>query len=98
MAQIKKRIDPRIEIRGAAQAVTGAARNRDIFTGVVDQRDRDVGSALKAAEVAEKSGNLTGRIFIDGMKSDQRIEQKQHRAMEDERDLQPFLIGFGIQP
>ena len=95
--QVEKRIDPRVKVGGAAQAVTGAAMSRDVFAGMMDQGNGRAGFALQDAEVAEQCGDLAGRVFIDRMETDQGIEYEKNRAVEHERGLKPLLIGNAVQ-
>ena len=69
-AQVEERIDPGVKIGGTTQTVTGAAIDGDVFASMVDQRNGHSGFALEQAEVAEQCGDLAGRVFIDGMKTD----------------------------
>jgi hypothetical protein len=96
-AQVEKRIDPRIEIGGASQTVTSATIGREIFASVVDQRNGHAGLALKQTEVSEQGGDLARRIFIDGMKPDQGIENEKSGTMKQERGFEPLLIGTAVQ-
>ena len=96
-AQVEERIHPRIKIGGTAQAVTGAAMSGDAFFRMVDQGNGRAGLALQNAEVTEQCGDLAGRVFIDGMKADQGIEDEKNRAVKHEGGLEPLLIGEAVQ-
>ena len=95
--QAEKRIEPCIEVRRAAQAVSGATRGRGVLAKMMDQSDRDAGFSLQRPEVSEECGDLTGYIFVDGMDSHQRIEYEQHRVMDEDRGLEPVLVLDAIQ-
>ena len=97
-AQVKKRIHPGVEIGAASQAVTGAAIRGDAFFGMMDKRNRRAGLALKQAEIAEQCRDFARRIFVDGMKPDQRIENEKNRPVKQQRGLKPLLIGSAVQP
>src|SRR5439155_11145048 len=86
-----------IEVRRAAQAVSGATRGRGVLAKMMDQSDRDAGFSLQRPEVSEERGDLTGYIFVDGMDSHQRIEYEQHRVMDEDRGLEPVLVFDAIQ-
>jgi len=45
--QVQEGIEPGVEIRRAAQAVSGAGGGRDVFADVVDERDGGAGLALE---------------------------------------------------
>src|SRR5215469_4419260 len=92
-AQVEKRIDPGIKIRGAAETVTGTAVGSDILACVVDQRDRRYSFALQNPQIAEQGGDLACRVFIDRVKSDQGIENEKSGPMKHERGFQTLLIG-----
>ena len=63
----------------------------------MDQPNRRAGLALQQAEVAEQCGDLAGRVFIDGMKSDQRIENEKGGTVKHERGFQALLVGRAVQ-
>src|SRR6266516_2673617 len=97
-AQVEKRIHPGIEIGAAAQAVTGAAIGGDVLARMMDKANRRAGLALEQAEIAEQCSDFARRIFVDGMKPDQRIENEKNRPVKQERGLEPLLIGGAVEP
>ena len=96
-AQVEERIDPRIKIGGTTQTVTGAPSGRDVLARMVDKSNGCAGLALEQAEVTEQCGDLAGRVFVDGMKADQGVENEKNRAVKREGGFEPLLIGRTIQ-
>jgi len=96
-AQVEKRIHPGIEIGGASQTVTGAAIGGDVLFGMMDKRNRRAGLALEQAEIAEQCSDFARRIFVDGMKPNQRVENEKNGPVKQERGLKPLLIGGAVQ-
>ena len=64
---------------------------------MMDERNGGFGLALQQAEVAEQCGDLAGRVFVNGMKSHQGIENEKNRTMKHERGFKPLLIGGAVQ-
>lgn len=96
-AQVEKRIDPGVEIGAASKAVTGPTIGGDVFARMMDKANRRTGLALEQAEIAEQCRDFARRIFVDGMKPDQRVENEKNRPVKQQRGLKPLLIGGAVQ-
>jgi hypothetical protein len=63
----------------------------------MDDGDSGAGAALQGAEVAEQLGHGARLIFIQGVKSDQRIEDEKHGAMKPDCGREFFAILAAIE-
>jgi hypothetical protein len=64
---------------------------------MMDEPDGRAGFALQEPEVTEQGGDFAGRILVDGVQADQRIQDQQSGPVKDECGFKPLLIGGSIQ-
>ena len=94
-AEGERRIHPGKEIARTAQAQpTGG---RAIFAGMMDDKDRQVVSALQGAQVAENRGHLAGLVFVHLMQADEGVQEKQTRRLAAHSFGEAMLIRQQIQ-
>ena len=74
-AEIEIGIAPGVELRGAAQGLSGASGRRT-FSGMVDEHDGDGVTALQIAQIGEQRSDLATDILIDAMQAYERIEDE----------------------
>lgn len=87
---------PCVEVTGPAQVLAGGTR-ADVLACVVDDGDGDVERALDLAQVSEYSGDITGEVLIDAMKSDEGIEEEEPRAKLGDGAHQAALIAVEVE-
>src|SRR5271155_4195052 len=77
-AQIEVGIAPGMELRGAAQRLTGADAATALL-GVMDDEHGNVMPALQLAQVGEQRGDLAAGVLVDAVDTYERIEGEQAR-------------------
>ena len=67
--EVKKRIDPGIKVRTAAQTVSDSPHGAETLAGMMNQNDGQAGFALQGPQVAEQGGHLAGDVFVQAVQS-----------------------------
>ena len=75
-AHVKVGVAPAVEFAGSAQGLSGPAAV-GVFAGVMNQKDGQLELALEFPKVRKQARDLGGVVFIDPMKTDQRIEDQE---------------------
>src|SRR5207237_4974555 len=74
-AEGERRIHPGKEIARTAQAQTTGSRA--VLAGMVDDKDRQVVSALQGTQVAEDRRDLARLVFVHLMQADKGVQDEQ---------------------
>ena len=95
-AQVEIGVAPAVEFAGSAQRLSGPAAV-GVFAGVMNQKDRQVELALELPQVRKQGRDLGGVVFIDPMKTDQRIQDQEDGAKIFDGVGETLTIGGCIQ-
>ena len=96
-AQVEVGIAPGVELRGAAQRLTGADAATALL-GVMDDEHGNVMLALQLAQVGEQRGDLAAGVFVDAVETYERIEDEQARLQSGDGLGEVAAVGIQIEP
>src|SRR6202163_4858023 len=90
-------IAPGMELRGAAQRLTGADAATALL-GVMDDEHGNVMPALQLAQVGEQRGDFAAGVFVDAVETYERIEDEQARLQSGDGLGEVAAVGIQIEP
>jgi hypothetical protein len=90
-------VGPGVKIAGAAEALPSLGARGAILAGVVDDENGDVVLALHLTQKGEEGGDIAGAVFVNAMKSDERVEQEQARSNRTEGASEARAIAVEIE-
>jgi hypothetical protein len=96
-SQIEVRVPEGVQVRRATQALAGLRPCGDVLARVMNEDDRHVVTPLQLAQTREQLGDLGGAVLVDGVQTDQWIEQQQTRAEPPDGLEEPRPIGTPVQ-
>ena len=96
-AQVEVGIAPGVELRGAAQRLTGADAATTLL-GVMDDEHGNVMPALQLAQVGEQRGDLAAGVLVDAVETYERIEDEQARLQSGDGLGEVAAVGIQIEP
>jgi hypothetical protein len=88
---------PGVELRGAAQRLTGADAATALL-GVMDDEHGNVMPALQLAQVSEQRGDLAAGVLVDAVETYERIEDEQARRQSGDGLGEVAAVGIQIEP
>src|SRR5215813_8969665 len=95
--QIEVAVAPGVELRGAAQRLTGTDVAGALL-GVVDDEHGKRVAALQLAQIGEQRGDLAAGVLVDAVQAHERIENEKLRLQSGNGLLQGDAIGGKIEP
>src|SRR6185437_9844507 len=95
-AQVQVRVAPGVELRGAAQGLSGAGVAGGFPRMMYEEHGEGV-LALKLPQVRQERCDLAARVLIDAVQTDEGIENQQARLQGGDCLLEELAIAFEVE-